>query len=73
MFLVSFFVFVFWLIRSSPLFVFIAQCLISLAQGQLYIRKVLLLHKVQMGYGVHPVSYQVGTGGFSPGIKAPED
>jgi hypothetical protein len=27
------------------------------------------LHVVQTGYGVHPASYPMGTGGFSTGVK----
>jgi hypothetical protein len=30
----------------------------------------LLLHIVQTGSGVHPISYQMGTGGAFPGGKA---
>jgi hypothetical protein len=30
-----------------------------------------LLHVVQTGSGVHPTSYTMGTGGFSPEVKRP--
>jgi hypothetical protein len=31
--------------------------------------KCLLLHIVQTGSGVHPISYKMGTGGSFPGVK----
>jgi hypothetical protein len=32
-------------------------------------KKILLLHIVQTGSGVHPVSYKMGTGSSFPGVK----
>jgi hypothetical protein len=32
-------------------------------------KKFSLLHIVQTGSGVHPTSYKMGTGGFSPEVK----
>jgi hypothetical protein len=32
----------------------------------------IFFYGVQTGFGVRPVSYQVGTGAVSPGIKQPE-
>jgi hypothetical protein len=29
------------------------------------------LHVVQIGSGVHPISYPMANGGFSPGVKRP--
>jgi hypothetical protein len=34
-----------------------------------YGKKFLLLHIVQIGSGVHPTSYKMGTGGYFPGVK----
>jgi hypothetical protein len=31
-----------------------------------------LLHVVEIGSGVHPTSYQMGTGALSPGVMWPE-
>jgi hypothetical protein len=31
--------------------------------------KICLIHVVQTGPGVHPTSYQLGTGALSPGVK----
>jgi hypothetical protein len=33
-------------------------------------KKIILLHVVQTGSGVHPTSYTMGTGGSFPGVKA---
>jgi hypothetical protein len=36
-----------------------------------YDQECSLLHVVQTGYGVHPISYPMGTAGSFPGVKRP--